>query len=169
MQRRMVLSLALITATPVIALQTEIPATLTYPTSCSSIQAAALPFFSARGISLLAQPNCPGCLIGKTSDLHDAANKKISTTHAMHTYMQPTVRKSNPLVWYTHSSMDAVAHLTLLDVGSTCQASLIFHYSWYGAQMIVVMPVDGDSESRPSNLRLEKEYLDEIAKHLPPH
>src|SRR5271154_3210474 len=140
----------------------ENPALQTFPAPCSAVEATALPFFSTRSLTLMPQPNCLGCFIGKTSDLHDAANKKVSTTHALHAYMEPSKRKSNPLAWYAHSSMDTVAHLTFLDVGSTCQASLIFHYGWYGAQFILIMPVDGDSESRPSNLRLEKEYLDEI-------
>jgi hypothetical protein len=147
----------------------ETPALQTFSAPCSAVEATALPFLSARSLVLLPQPNCPGCFIGKTSDLHDAANKKVSTTHALHAYMEPIKRKSNPLAWYAHSSMDTVAHLTFLDVGSTCQTSLIFHYGWYGAQFIVIMPVDGDPESRPSNLRLEKEYLDEMAKHISSH
>ena len=151
------------------SLHAEIPAIQTYPAPCSVVEHAALPFFSTRSLSLMPQPNCLGCFIGKTSDLHDAANKKVSTTHALHAYMEPSRRKSNPLAWYAHSSMDTVAHLTFLDVVSTCQTSLIFHYGWYGAQFIVIMPVDGDPESRPSNLRLEKEYLDAIAARISSH
>jgi hypothetical protein len=141
------------------ALHAETPATQTFPAACSIVEHAALPFFSARSIVLIPQSDCQGCFIGKTSDLHDAVNKKVSTSRAMHIYMEPTTRKSNPIVWYAHSSMDTVARLTLKATGDSCQVGLLFNYSWYGAQFIVVMPVDGDPESRPSNLRLEHEYL----------
>jgi len=148
------------------ALHAETPATQTFPAACSIVEHAAFPFFSARSIVLLPQPDCQGCFIGKTSDLHDSVNKKVSTSRAMHAYMEPTTRKSNPIVWYAHSSMDTVAHLTLQLTGDSCRVSLLFNYSWYGAQFIVVMPVDCDPESRPSNLRLEHEYLAAMTKQI---
>lgn len=153
----------------VIALHAETPATQTFPAACSIVEHAALPFFSARSIVLMRHSECQGCFIGKTSDLHDAANKKVSTSRAMHAYMERTTRKSNPIVWYAHSSLDTVAHLTLQPNGDSCQASLLFNYSWYGAQFIIVMPVDGDPESRPSNLRLEHEYLAAMTKQITTH
>ena len=141
-------------------LSAETSALQTYPTPCSAVEAAALPFFSARSLTLLPQPNCPGCFIGKTSDLHDATGKKVTTRQAMHLYMAPPPkRKSNPIVWHAHSSLDTVAYLTLHEENSACHASLVFHYGWYEAQFLVVMPVDGNTDFRPSNLRLEAVYL----------
>jgi hypothetical protein len=81
--------------------------------------------------------------------------------------MQPTKRKSNPIVWYAHSSIDTIARLTLNPEGPSCRATLLFTYSWYGAQFFIVVPVDGDPESRPSNLQLENLYLDRLAKLTP--
>ncbi len=148
-------------------LHAETPAIQTFLAPCTAVEAAARPFFSARSIVLLPQPNCPGCFIGKTTDLHDANGKRVATGQAMHLYMEPTKQKSKPVTWFAHSSMDTVAHLTLREENSLCHASLIFHYSWYTAQFLVIVPVDGDPESRPSNLRLEREYLDDLSKHLP--
>jgi hypothetical protein len=151
-------------------LSAETPALQTYPAPCSAVEAAALPFFSTRSLTLLPQPNCSGCFIGKTSDLYDAIGKKVTTNQAIHLYMAPSAkRKSNPIVWHAHSSLDTVAHLTLHEENSACHASLVFHYGWYDAQFLVAMPVNGDTDFRPSNLRLETEYLNEIAKHLALH
>jgi hypothetical protein len=147
----------------------ETPALHVFPAPCSAVETTAFPFFSGKSLPLSPQNNCPGCFIGKTSTLYDTAGKKVGTTRAMHLYMEPTTRRSNPIVWYEHSSMNTVAHLALREESSTCHVSLLFSYGWYGAQFIVFVPVDGDPESRPSNLRLEKEYLDEIAKHFSSH
>jgi hypothetical protein len=117
---------------------------------------------------LIPEAACPACFVSKTSDLHDADGRRLSAAAAMHRYMQPARRRSNPIVWYAHSSLDTVARLTLSPEDRSCRATLLFTFSWYGAQFFVVIPVDGDSESRPSNLRLEELYLDRLAKSIVP-
>jgi hypothetical protein len=149
-------------------LHAETAAILTIPASCPATQSAARPFFSQRSLILIPDPICPTCFTAKTSDLHDANAKRVPASRAMRLYMQPTTNKSNPITWYAHSHIDTTAQLSLNPEGTGCRAALLFHFSWYTAQFVTVFPVDGDTESRPSNLHLEKLYLDELAKFTSP-
>ncbi len=160
--------LATLLLTPLLTAQPPVPATRTLPIPCVAAESAARPFFSQRSFVLLPEVNCSTCFIAKTSDLHDDAGHRVSASRAMHLYIQPTRQKSNPIVWHAHSSIDTLARLTLTPEANGCRATLLFTYTWYGAQFLTLIPVDGDNETRPSNLRLENLYLDQLAKITPP-
>jgi hypothetical protein len=160
--------LATLLLTPLLTAQPPVPATRTLPLPCAAAESAARPFFSQRSFVLLPEVNCPTCFIAKTSDLHDEAGHRVSTSRAMHLYIQPTSRKSNAVVWYAHSSIDTLARLTLTPDGNACRATLLFTYTWYEAKFLTVVPANGEDETRPSNLRLENLYLDQLAKITPP-
>jgi hypothetical protein len=161
--------LATLLLTTLLHAQTPIPATRTLPIPCVTVESIARPFFSQRSFVLLPEVNCPTCFISKTSDLHDDANHHVSASRLMHLYIQPTrQRKSNPIVWYAHSSVDALARLTLTPEGNACRVTLLFTYNWYAAQFLTVIPAGGVDETRPSNLHLENLYLDQLAKITPP-
>jgi hypothetical protein len=161
--------LATLLLTPILYAQPPIPASRTLPIPCAAAESAARPFFSQRSFVLLPEVNCPTCFISKTSDLHDDANHHVSASRLMHLYIQPTKqRKSNPIVWYAHSSVDAIARLTLTPEGNACHVTLLFTYNWYAAQFLTVIPAGGLDETRPSNLYLENLYLDQLAKITPP-
>jgi hypothetical protein len=161
--------LATLLLTSLLNAQPPLPATRTLPIPCATAESVARPFFSQRSLILLPEVNCPTCFIAKTSDLYDDANHHVSASRLMHSYIQPTKqRKSNPIVWYAHSSVDAIAHLTLTPDGNACRVTLLFTYHWYAAQFLTVIPTSGVDETRPSNLRLENLYLDQLAKITPP-
>lgn len=142
------------------------PAQREFPMRCAAVEQPALEFFQQRGLALAPGKTCSFCFAGETLHLRDAKGKNMSGSKAMRDDMEPTVRRSNPIVWYAHSKITTSAHLNLRPTGSGCSVSLLFDYAWYGAQFVLVMPVDGDPESRPSNLRLENEYLDTLASLL---
>jgi hypothetical protein len=159
----------LLLLTPFLHAQPPVPATHTLPVPCATAESIARPFFSQRSFVLLPEVDCPTCFIAKTSDLYDDANHRVSASRLMHLYIQPTrQRKSNPIVWYAHSSVDTLARLTLTPDGNACRVTLLFTYNWYGAEFLTVIPVSGRDETRPSNLRLENLYLDHLAKITPP-
>jgi hypothetical protein len=160
--------LATLLLTSLLNAQPPVPATRTLPIPCATAESVARPFFSQRSFVLLPEVNCPTCFIAKTSDLYDDTNHRVSASRLMHLYIQPTKqRKSNPIVWYAHSSVDTLARLTLTPDGNACGVSLLFTYHWYAAQFLTVIPVSGIDETRPSNLRLENLYLDRLVKITP--
>lgn len=164
----------------------QTPVSHSFPQTCADVQSAALALFQHNGLPLSPDPACPLCFTGKTEHLKDAASHTVrSTGLAMKRYMD-TSRDGRdiPGAWHVHRGLTTSANLRLLQqspdpqdpqdppgsAGSAgCTAHLLFHYSWYATEILVILPVDGDPASRPSNLRLEHEYLDRIASNVTPH
>ena len=82
----------------------------------------------------------------------------------MHRYMSIGHEQDTPGAWYVHSHLTTAGELILTPESQGCRAQLLFHFSWYATEFLVIVPVDGDPATRPSNLRLEDEYLTALAK-----
>jgi hypothetical protein len=76
--------------------------------------------------------------------------------------------KTAPGTWTIHNDLEATARLSFRQTQSTCTASLLFLFSWYATEYRGISRVDGVQTSRLSNLRLETDYLEAIAKTIPP-
>ncbi len=164
----MKLLLATLLLTTFLTAQQPVPATRTLPISCADALSVARPFFTQRSLVLLPDVTCSTCLVAMTSDLHDDAGHRVSASHALHLYIQPTRQKSSSIIWHAHSGIDTLARLTLTPNGGACRITLLFTYTWYEARFLTVIPVTAEDESRPSNLRLENLYFDKLAKITPP-
>jgi hypothetical protein len=144
-------------------------ATRSFPILCSELQPAAIKWFQHNGLVLFPDPSCPNCFIGKTAHIADTKGHTISTHTALKRYMDTSHDgKDIPGAWHLHIGLDTVAKLKFEPaIQNTCTAHLLFLYSWYATEFLVAVPVDGDPASRPSNLLLEKEYLEAIAQNVP--
>ncbi len=152
-------------ATTTLAQQTYATRTFNHP--CAAIQPAALSFIQRKGLALFPDITCDHCFIGSTGHLRDSEDHAVSTKTAMKLYTDPAKSsKDVPGAWYIHNGLEAAARLSFRQAQSTCTASLLFIFSWYSTEFRGIMPSIGDQVSRPSNLHLETEYLEAIAKTI---
>lgn len=167
--------LSLLLSTALLPAQTSV--SNNFPQPCADVESAALALFEHNRLPLSPDPACPLCFAAKSEHLRDAAGHPVrSTGLAIRRYMD-TSRDARdiPGSWYVHRGLTTRANLRLVPeppgspVSPGCTAHLLFHYSWYATEILVILPVDGDPAARPSNLRLEHEYLDRIATNLKPH
>ncbi len=164
---RNALWLSLLIAT---ALHAETSASHSFPQPCPELQSAALALFQHNGLPLTPDPACPLCFTGKTEHLKDAAGHPVHGARtAIKRYMDTSRDGRNiPGAWLVHRDLTTTANLRLEQTATACTGHLLFGYSWYATEILVILPVDGDPASRPSNLRLEHEYLDQITKEVRP-
>ena len=143
--------------------QTAQPVVHTFDQPCPAVQPAALQYFQQRGFALTALPSCSHCFEGKSLRLQDESGRRLrSNRKAIETYTNKDLRyeKSGPVRQMLHLNLEATGALRLLPSGSgSCQAELRFQYRWYGAELILGIPVDGDALSGQSNGKLEAAYL----------
>jgi hypothetical protein len=166
MRRTFLLALSM-TALTAVAQQNY--ATRSFALPCSELKPAAISFFQRNGLILNPDTACDGCFIGATNHPQDPRGHGISAHTALKHYTEDASRGGKDVVgaWYVHTGLTTTAKLKLQPAGEgSCQASLLFFYLWYATEFIVAMPVDGDPASRPSNLRLENEYLQALADKL---
>jgi len=137
---------------------------------CSELQTAAVTFFEHDGFTLHADSSCGDCFSGETEHLRDARGHHLSTHATLKRYMDTSGDGKDVFgAWYVHRGLDTTAKLVLRPTREYgCAASLRFSYFWYAMEFLVVVPFDGDKASRPSNLRLENEYLQAIADSIAP-
>lgn len=141
----------------------------TFTQSCDTVKPVALAYFHSRQIALAPSSSCNGCYQGTATHLHDAAGHRLfSNRHVIEQNTTRTLKheKSGPVQQIVHVNLRIDSQLQLLPVGNTCQASLHFRYSWYGAALILGIPVDGDPSSAPSNGKLETAYLNALQQQL---
>ncbi|HWW22348.1 MAG TPA: hypothetical protein VNY78_00540 [Edaphobacter sp.] len=144
-------------------------ATKVFDAPCSEVKPVAITFFQHNGLILNPEVSCENCLIGTTGHLEDARGHVLSTHAAIKRYMDTSKDGKDIFgAWHIHTDLETTAKLTLQPThDNVCTAKLLFFYSWYATEFLVAVPVDGDKASRPSNLRLETEYLQAIAAQLP--
>jgi hypothetical protein len=165
----MKLSLLLSTALLTINTYAQQPyATKSFNQPCAAVQSAAVSFIQHKGLGLLTDITCDHCFIGTTGHLRDPEDHAISTKTAIKLYTNAASDKTAPGTWAIHTDLEATARLSFRQIQSTCTASLLFLFSWYATEYRGIMRVDGVQASRPSNLHLETDYLEAIAKTIPP-
>jgi len=139
--------------------------------NCPAVKPVALAYFEDHQFQVAPDTRCSECFHLKTTHLRDADNHKLFSSNAViHKYMD-TSKDGRDVFgsWYVHSGMSIAGDLRLYPESGGCKAQLLFKYSWYATEFLVAIPVDGDPASRPSNLRLEHEYLNAVAKHFAEH
>ena len=149
--------------------ETAPPAYHTFPQPCDLVKPAALAYFNGHQMPLTPSPTCEGCYQGTTKRLHDAEGHRLFSNRNV--IQQNTTRDLKyetlgPIQQIVHVNLRTDSSLQLLPVGNTCQASLQFHYSWYGAALVLGVPLDGDPSSAPSNGKLETAYLNALQQQL---
>jgi hypothetical protein len=141
----------------------------TFSQPCDTVKPAALTYFSDRQMALTPSPSCKDCYQGTTRHLHDAEGHRLFSNRNIierNTTNNLKYEKIGPLQQIVHWDLTTESQLQFFSVGNTCQASLRFSYSWYGAQLILGFPVDGDPSSAPSNGKLETAYLNALQQQL---
>ncbi len=137
--------------------------------SCDVVRPAMLAYFQKQDWPLTPTSSCTNCLTGTSRKLHDGAGHRLTsnrnaiknyTTYALQ-YEQP-----GPLAFIVHPQMQAKATLHLDPMGSSCHIAMHFLYSWYGAELVLGFPVDGDTASGYSNGKLETSYLHALQQHF---
>jgi hypothetical protein len=143
-------------------------ATRPFSAPCSEVSPASLIYFRHNGLVLNPDSTCKDCFIGETAHLTDTHGHSISAHSALKHYMDTSHDGKDVFgAWYVHTQLKTIAKLRFEPAAQdTCIAHLLFVYSWYATEFLVAVPFDGDYASRPSNLRLEKEYLAAIAQNI---
>lgn len=145
----------------------EEPASRTFAASCADVRPVALAKLKERGFDVAPSPACPDCYHLQSRRLQDADGHALASVRTMmNRYMTVHDSRDTPGAWYVHSGLTTRGDLRLAPAGNGCRAQLLFHYTWYATEFLVVVPVDGDPASRPSNLKLESQYLDRIAQQI---
>ena len=166
MKPALLLLTTLLTAT---ALSQQTYATKSFNQPCAAVQPAAVSFIQHKGLGLVPDITCDHCFIGTTGHLRDSDDHAVSTKTAMKLYTDAAKNsKTAPGTWAIHNDLEATARLSFRQTQSTCTASLLFIFSWYATEYRGIARVDAVQASRPSNLHLETDYLEAIAKTLPP-
>ena len=142
------------------------PAARTIPGTCAETSTAAAQTFHDRGFEVSASTVCPGCLSLRTTDLRDPHGHRLDVRAVMRRLVTIGHEQDVPGAWYVHSHLTTTGELTLHSEANGCRAQLLFHYAWYATEFLVIVPVDGDAATRPSNLALEGDYLRELAKSV---
>ena len=167
---------ALLLATAILTTSTLAQQTLasrSFNQPCNRVQAAAVSYIQRTGLALYPDITCDHCFIGTTEYLHDPQGHEVSTKTALKLYINPANSKEPVGTWSIPFGLVTTAKLSFQQTQSTpqtqptCTAHLLFFFSWYTSKFIGAMPHPGDQLSRPSNLRLETEYLDAIAGSIP--
>jgi hypothetical protein len=142
------------------------PATKSLAVNCSSAKPVALAYFEQHGFQVAPTPDCSDCFLLKTTHLRNAQNHRFFSTNTVVRRYADTSHDGKDIfgAWYVHSGMNVLGNFRLRPEINGCKAELLFHYSWYATEFLIAMPVDGDPASRPSNLKLEREYLTNLAK-----
>jgi len=141
----------------------------TFAHTCDAVKPVALAYFNSRQMALAPSSSCDSCYQGTTIHLHDSEGHRLFSNRKV--IEQNTTRNlkyetSGPVKQIVHVNLRTDSTLQLLPIGNTCQASLRFRYSWYGAELILGLPVDGDPSSAPSNGKLETAYLNALQQQL---
>ncbi len=132
---------------------------------CSKVAPIAQEKFTANGFTIMPESRCHFCYQLRAIRLKDSEGHTISNVRkAMHRYMSAGKEQDAAGAWYVHSGLMAGGELQFSDTKGSCEAQLLFHYSWYATEFLVFIPVDGDPATRPSNLMLEQAYLAAIAE-----
>ena len=136
------------------------------PQGCEIIRPAAQALLEKRGFTVVAD-KCVDCLLLQSKHLQTPNGHRVLLTEtAIERYMDTSGDgKLPPGSWIAHSPLKTAGEMRLQQISGQCNVQLLFRYSWYAGQFLIIFPVDGDPASRPSNLRLEREYLAAIAAH----
>lgn len=141
----------------------------TFAQPCDVVKPAAVTYFKDRQMPLAPSASCDTCYQATTKHLHDAEGHRFFSNRKVieqNTTRDLKYEKIGPLQQIVHVDFRTDTQLQLLPVGNTCQASLRFNYSWYGAALVLGVPVDGDPSSAASNGKLETEYLNALQQQL---
>lgn len=135
---------------------------------CEQLQPKAQAFLEERRWKLSAPGPCALCILATTDALRDAGGHRLlSRGGIVRSYTTRTTQPKPPgPAWIVHSPIHVVAKLTLEPVSAACKTKLTFEYSWYGAELMLGFPIDGDPDRAPSNGRLESEYLERFTEEL---
>ena len=166
---------ALLLATAILSTSTLAQQTLdsrSFDQPCNKVQPAAVSYIQHTGLALYPDISCDHCFIGTTEYLRDPQGRDVSTKTAIKLYINPAKSKEAPGTWSVPFGLVTSAKLSFQQTPSqqtqpTCTAHLLFFFSWYATRFVGAMPHAADPASRPSNLHLETEYLDAIARSIP--
>lgn len=145
-----------------------LPATQHLASSCTVAAVAATSLFRSHGFEVTPDKTCPNCLALETTHLHDLQGHSLTKVRTvMHRYMNIGREHDIFGAWYLHTRLTTNGNLTLTPDAQGCRARLLFQYTWYATEFLVLFPIDGDPASRPSNLKLEADYLAALAQAKP--
>jgi hypothetical protein len=144
---------------PMANAQAEVP-DLVVKTSCEHIEPLTTELLEKSGFVLHETKDCSRCFAGETEHLRNPDGKAVSATTAYRRYIdRKNLPHSNPVVWYTERELRTSAKVKFVPSEGACRVSIAFGYTFYGIQMVTLLPVDGDWVHGNSNSRLETEYL----------
>lgn len=131
------------------------------PARCSRVEQIAQGYLTERGF----RRACPTCQGLETRRLEDADGRRIRGVEGiLARYVEPSPHYKRSFgVWMAHTEPTTKAQVAFHTVPQGCDARLRFVYGWYSTEWLLLIPVDGDPESRASNLLLENSYLERIA------
>ena len=141
-----------------------------FASSCATVRVKAEAFLQERHWRIDPPDACASCIQASTPTLRDADGHRLVSRGGIvrhYTTKADYVKPPGP-AWIVHSAIHVTAKLHLEPVPAACKADLLFQYTWYGAELILGLPVDGDPDSGPSNGRLEREYLERLGHELQP-
>ena len=148
----------------------EDSATKTYAKECSNVQKVALEYLRERHWTINASGLCAQCFRGAAQTLFGDNRKRI---HASRSSIEELTTKDLGFLksrfpdTFVFSGLNASSWLSLQDIGAGgCAVKLRFEYGWYGTELRLGFPIDGDTMSAYSKLVLEKQYLEGIGKKL---
>ena len=145
------------------------PAEHSFSQPCDALRPAALMYFQKESLPLAATAACTDCFAGTTRKLHDEAGHRLLSNRnviGQFTTYHLNYERPGPLSQIVHTNLRTEAKLRLRPEGSGCRAALDFHFSWYGAQLVLGFPVDGDGAGAYSNGKLEAAYLAALQTQL---
>jgi len=142
--------------------------TRVFPRDCATVRGSAEGFLNKLGAHLEPVSGRPDTL-SFSLPFRDAEGRRIGRRKAMKKYMGPERFPGDHVYfpwWVAARSKQMKGIMHVAETPEGCEARLEHHYEWYDMLFLLFFPVDGDPAGRPSNNRLESEYLDEIGRLL---
>ena len=138
------------------------PVEHTFSQPCDAVRPDALAYFQSEGFSLTSDPSCADCLTGNTKKLRDEEGHRLfSNRNVISKYTTDNLKyqRPGPLAQIVHTNLSTSANLRFMPEGSSCRIAVHFLYTWYGTELVLGFPVDGDGGHSYSNGTLEASYL----------
>lgn len=148
----------------------ETPVAHQFSAPCSVVKPKTIAFFEQHNWRIDPANPCPDCFTGETRKPTDAnGHRMFSNRNIIKQYTTYNIQHERPAgpAWIVHTQLGISAKLRFaISTADTCTTELAFTYGWYGAEMMLGVPIDGDRAGGKSNLQLERAYLDRIDKEL---
>ncbi len=145
------------------------PVEYTFSQPCDAVRPDTLAYFQRQAFSLTSDPSCTDCLTGSTKKLHDEEGHRLfSNRNVISKYTTDDLKyqRPGPLAQIVHTNLSTSANLRFIPEGSSCRIAVHFLYTWYGTELVLGFPVDGDRGHSYSNGILEAAYLHALQQQI---